>query len=100
MCTRNQLNIVMSAVAKDANQLLGDMLDAVVLYGSYARGDFTRLNILEHCLELGSVQVLPTKAFVFVYNGFSRFILTEMYPQIFTAHLDLIFYRFALAGEL
>lgn len=40
MCTCNQLNIVTSAVAKEANQLLGDKLDAVVLYGSYARGDF------------------------------------------------------------
>ncbi|MCH5314380.1 MAG: nucleotidyltransferase domain-containing protein [Eubacterium sp.] len=40
MCTKNQLNIVTSAVAKEANYILGDKLDAVVLYGSYARGDF------------------------------------------------------------
>ena len=40
MCTKNQLNIITSAVADEARQILGSKLDAVVLYGSYARGDF------------------------------------------------------------
>ena len=31
---------ITSAVVQEARQLLGDKLDAVVLYGSYARGDF------------------------------------------------------------
>lgn len=40
MCTKSQLNIITSTVAKEARQILGSKLDAVVLYGSYARGDF------------------------------------------------------------
>lgn len=40
MCTKSQLNIITSAVADEAKHILGSKLDAVVLYGSYARGDF------------------------------------------------------------
>lgn len=40
MCTKSQLNIITTAVADEAKRLLGDKLDAVVLYGSYARGDY------------------------------------------------------------
>lgn len=40
MCTQNQLQIITSAVAKEAKQKLRDRLDAVILYGSYARGDY------------------------------------------------------------
>ena len=39
MCTKSQLNIISDEVAQEAKRLLGDKLDAVVLYGSYARGD-------------------------------------------------------------
>ena len=40
MCTESQLNIITSAVAQEAKNLLGDRLDCVVLYGSYSRGDY------------------------------------------------------------
>ncbi len=40
MCTKNQLDIITSSVAKEAKRILGDKLDAVILYGSYARGDY------------------------------------------------------------
>lgn len=40
MCTKSELNIITSAVAEEARRLLGDKLDAVILYGSYARGDY------------------------------------------------------------
>lgn len=40
MCTKSELNIITSAVANEAKRLLGDKLDAVILYGSYARGDY------------------------------------------------------------
>lgn len=40
MCTKSELNIITSAVAEEAKKLLGDKLDAVILYGSYARGDY------------------------------------------------------------
>ena len=40
MCTKSQLNKVTTSVAEEAKRLLGDKLDAVILYGSYARGDY------------------------------------------------------------
>lgn len=40
MCTKNQLNCILTEVSDKAKQLLGERLDAVVLYGSYARGDY------------------------------------------------------------
>ena len=40
MCTQEQIQRIVSAVAQEARRLLGDRLDAVILYGSYARGDF------------------------------------------------------------
>lgn len=40
MCTKSELNIITSAVAKKAKRMIGDKLDAVILYGSYARGDY------------------------------------------------------------
>ncbi len=40
MCTQSQLNNIVHMVADGAKQLLGDRLNAVLLYGSYARGDY------------------------------------------------------------
>ena len=39
MCTQNQLYIITHRIADAAKQRLGNKLEAVVLYGSYARGD-------------------------------------------------------------
>ena len=39
MCSQSVLNIVTSEVVKAAKESLGDKLDKVILYGSYARGD-------------------------------------------------------------
>lgn len=40
MCTKSQLTSILEHVADAAKQRLGSKLDAVVLYGSYARGDY------------------------------------------------------------
>lgn len=40
MCTKSQLFQITSSVAQESEKKLGDRLDAVILYGSYARGDF------------------------------------------------------------
>ena len=34
------MNTITSNVAQEAKNLLGDKLDAVILYGSYSRGDY------------------------------------------------------------
>lgn len=40
MCTKSQLYSILNYVADEAKQHLGDALDAVILFGSYARGDY------------------------------------------------------------
>ena len=40
MCTKNQLHISTQEIADEAKDRLGAKLEAVVLYGSYARGDY------------------------------------------------------------
>mgnify|MGYP000226604862 FL=1 len=40
MCTKSQLTAVTSEVVKKAKAVFGEKLAAVILYGSYARGDF------------------------------------------------------------
>jgi predicted nucleotidyltransferase len=41
MCTKTVLNEITDKVVKAAKESLGEKLDKVILYGSYARGDFT-----------------------------------------------------------
>ena len=40
MCTQNQLYSITHRIADEAKLRLGNRLEAVVLYGSYARGDY------------------------------------------------------------
>ena len=40
MCSQAVLNIITNRVVQAAKVSLGDKLDKVILYGSYARGDF------------------------------------------------------------
>lgn len=40
MCTENQLMKITTSVADEAKRILTEKLDAVILYGSYARGDY------------------------------------------------------------
>ena len=40
MCTKLQLNRITKEVARGAKDVLGDKLFKVILYGSYARGDY------------------------------------------------------------
>ena len=40
MCTKDQLSCILETVVEQVRALVGEKLDAVVLYGSYARGDY------------------------------------------------------------
>jgi len=40
MCTQTQLNKIIDEVTTSARTILGDKLRKVILYGSYARGDY------------------------------------------------------------
>ena len=41
MCSKNELQIIISEIAAVAKETFGEKLDSVILYGSYARGDYT-----------------------------------------------------------
>lgn len=40
MCTKNQLEVILREVSRCAKDLFGNKLDSIILYGSYARGDY------------------------------------------------------------
>ena len=40
MCTKNQLNEIMTKLTSKAKIIFGDSFDSMILFGSYARGDY------------------------------------------------------------
>jgi predicted nucleotidyltransferase len=40
MCDKNTLNLITEKVCAAAKEVLGDRLEKVILFGSYARGDY------------------------------------------------------------
>lgn len=42
VCTTNQLNYILSKISQTAKNTLKNKLDSVILYGSYARGDYDK----------------------------------------------------------
>jgi predicted nucleotidyltransferase len=40
MCDKNTLNLITQKVCAAAKEVLGDKLEKVILFGSYARGDY------------------------------------------------------------
>ncbi len=41
MCTKTELHLILSKIADTAKEVFGEKLESVILYGSYARGDYT-----------------------------------------------------------
>lgn len=40
MCTKNQLDSILKKFKKETKAIFGDNLNSIILFGSYARGDF------------------------------------------------------------
>ena len=40
MCTKNQLDEIISKIVAFSKEIFGEKFQNVILYGSYARGDF------------------------------------------------------------
>lgn len=40
MCTKNELDMILQAVVKAYHEVYGEYIVKIVLYGSYARGDY------------------------------------------------------------
>ena len=58
MCTKNQLHIITQKIADEAKDRLGAKLEAVVLYGSYARGDATASSDVDLCVDAPALRGL------------------------------------------
>ena len=41
MCTKSELQVVLEKIKDRSEKLFGQALDKIILYGSYARGDYT-----------------------------------------------------------
>lgn len=41
MCTKTELQMVLGKVREESKRIYGSKLDQIILYGSYARGDYT-----------------------------------------------------------
>ena len=41
MCSKSELQIILTEIAKTAKETFDEQLDSVILYGSYVRGDYT-----------------------------------------------------------
>lgn len=57
MCTKNQLEVITQTVASLAKEILDDKLVSVILYGSYARGDYDN----ESDIDIMIVANIPTE---------------------------------------
>ncbi len=40
ICTQNQLNEILEKVVQNSKKIFGNTINSVILFGSYARGDF------------------------------------------------------------
>ena len=74
MCTKNELHIILKLMAKAYRDIYGKKLVTVLLYGSYARGDYEKdsdIDIVEIDLEVeyGTI-VSPT---VIPYEEFEKY---------------------------
>ena len=52
MCTKSELQVVLKKVKTAAQQLYGNRLSRIILYGSYARGDNTEESDIEEIKKL------------------------------------------------
>lgn len=60
MCTKNQLDEILQRVVAESKQIFGDKLVSVVLFGSYARGDFDEESDIDVLLLVD----LPSEALI------------------------------------
>jgi predicted nucleotidyltransferase len=59
MCDKTVLNIITTKVCASAKEVLGDKLEKVVLFGSYARGDYHEWSDIDFMIL---ADILPEEA--------------------------------------
>lgn len=94
MCTANQLQLITRAVAELASELLGKKLDSVILYGSYARGDYDEHSDIDMMIL---AHILPEEGWKYTKELSDK--LTELeleYDTVISVHVasDSVFERY------
>ena len=70
MCSQHTLNLITDQVVKAVRESLGNKLDRVILYGSYARGDFNG----ESDIDIMVLADIPRESCSDEYEKINRFI--------------------------
>jgi len=94
MCNRATLNKITDKVVQVAHESLGSKLDKVILYGSYARGDFDN----ESDIDIMILANIPHADEVKEYKKINRFVsrLGLEHDMLITVNITActMFYRF------
>ena len=53
MCTKNELNSILQKLTQIYRSVYGENLVQVILYGSYARGDYHMWMLSQSCMVTG-----------------------------------------------
>lgn len=70
MCTENILKTILDDVCNRAKTELGTALDAVILYGSYARGDYDEESDID-VMIIADIPNEEIKAFTKTFSDYS-----------------------------
>lgn len=101
MCTQMQLNQITGEVTREVRSILGDKVDKIILYGSYARGDYDSESDVD-MMVLADVQPAELGAYRKQINriasrvGMQHDIMVTIAlkdKQFVNSHMALPFYR-------
>ena len=88
MCTNEQLNAITAQVAEEAKRHFGEKLCSVVLFGSYARGDFDEESDIDILLVIDCPRESLTR-YIFALSGFASRLSLENDIKISLTTVDL-----------
>ena len=69
MCSKNTLNNILNCVAENSRTIFGDKLHSVILFGSYARGDFDEESDIAHQMSSND----PLAIYLYLLSFFRSF---------------------------
>lgn len=95
MLIRNQLNIILNRIASEASAIFGERLHSVILFGSYARGDFDENSDID-IMILADVEPLELLQYHSAINKLSGILLYDYGIFVSIVEKDLnTFIRYA-----
>ena len=98
MCTENTLKKILDCVAENSRIIFGDKLHSVILFGSYARGDYDNESDIDIMIiaDIPSERIYDYKAKIDELCGFLLFefgivvSITEKDADTFNRYADIL----------